>query len=94
MAIPVTGRGGLYGCETSRLPYSPDNRLRDGGKVVGPTHRPRSTPQKHYLSASGTRFCYRLSMPQSLVLLEGLDKLKRTVLTSSCPEPPIVWLVA
>jgi hypothetical protein len=29
----------------------------DGGKVVSPTHRPRSTPQKHYFSASGTHFC-------------------------------------
>jgi hypothetical protein len=27
-----------------------------GGKVVSPTQRPRWTPQKHYLSASGTQF--------------------------------------
>jgi hypothetical protein len=25
-----------------------DNRLTDGGKAVIPTHRKRSTPQKHY----------------------------------------------
>jgi hypothetical protein len=32
--IPVTGCGGLLGCETSRLPaFSLDNRLTDGGKV-------------------------------------------------------------
>jgi hypothetical protein len=40
-----------------------DNRLTDGGKVVGLTHRPRSTPQKHYFSASGTHFCFRMSNP-------------------------------
>jgi hypothetical protein len=29
------------------------NRLTDGSKVVSPTHRPRFTPQKYYLYASG-----------------------------------------
>jgi hypothetical protein len=48
-AIPVTGCGGLQHCL--------DSRLTDGGKVVSPTHRPHSTPQKHYFSASGTHFC-------------------------------------
>jgi hypothetical protein len=33
-------------------------------------------PQKHYFSASGTHFCYRLSKPQGLVWPEGLGKLK------------------
>jgi hypothetical protein len=56
-AIPVTDRGGLWGCETLRIPHCLDNRLIDGGKVVRPTHRPRSTPQKRYFSASGTNFC-------------------------------------
>jgi hypothetical protein len=37
------------------------NRLTDSSKVVSPTHRTRSTPQKHYFSASGTHVCYRLS---------------------------------
>jgi hypothetical protein len=36
-AIPVTGREGPYGCETSRLPHFLDNRLTDGGEVVSPT---------------------------------------------------------
>jgi hypothetical protein len=31
--IPVTGRGGSLGCETSRLPHFLDNRLTDGGEV-------------------------------------------------------------
>jgi hypothetical protein len=57
-AIPVTDRGGLQGCEMLRISHCIDNRLTDGGKVVNPTHRPRSTPQKHYFSTSGTHFCY------------------------------------
>jgi hypothetical protein len=55
-ATPVTGRGGLYGCETLRIPQCIDNRLADGGEVVNLTHRPRSTPLKHYFSASVTHF--------------------------------------
>jgi hypothetical protein len=45
-AIPVTGRGGPKGCETSRLPHFPDNRLIDGGEVVSLTGRPPFTPRK------------------------------------------------
>jgi hypothetical protein len=37
--IPVTGRGGPYGCERLRLPHYLDKRLTDGGKVVSPTRR-------------------------------------------------------
>jgi hypothetical protein len=41
-------------------------------------HRSRFTLQKHYyFSASGTHFYYRLSEPQGLVKLEGLEKLKK-----------------
>jgi hypothetical protein len=32
-AVPVTGPGGPYGCETSRLPHFLDNLLTDGGGV-------------------------------------------------------------
>jgi hypothetical protein len=32
-AIPVSGRGGPEGCETSRLPHCLDNRFRDGDQV-------------------------------------------------------------
>jgi hypothetical protein len=46
-AIPVTGRRGLLGCETSRLPHFLDNRLIDGGKVVSLTLWPPLTPQEY-----------------------------------------------
>jgi hypothetical protein len=52
-AIPVTGRGGPYGCETSRLPHFPDNPLKDGGEVVSLTRRPPFTPS----NIPGTYFC-------------------------------------
>jgi hypothetical protein len=54
LAIPVTGREGF---EKLRVPHCLYNRLRDGSKVVSPTNQPRSTPQKHNFSASGTHFC-------------------------------------
>jgi hypothetical protein len=56
-AIPVTGRGCLQGCEMLKIPHCLDSRLTDGGKVVSPLHRPRSTPHKHYFSVSDTHFC-------------------------------------
>jgi hypothetical protein len=56
-AIPVTGRGGLHGCEMLRIPYCLYSRLTDGGEVVSLTHRPRSTPQKHNFSVSGAHVC-------------------------------------
>jgi hypothetical protein len=51
-----------------RVPHCLDSRLTDGGKVVSPTQRPRSSPQKHYMSASGTRSW-----------LEELGKLKKLI---------------
>jgi hypothetical protein len=43
-AIPVTGRGGPWGCERSKLPHFLDNRLTDGGEVVSLTRRLLFTP--------------------------------------------------
>jgi hypothetical protein len=47
--IPVTGREGEQGCETSRFPFCLDNRLTEGGGIISLTRRPRSPPQKHFL---------------------------------------------
>jgi hypothetical protein len=51
-ATPVTGRGGLWVCETSRLPHFLDSRLTEGGEV-SLTLRPSFTPRK----IPGTNFC-------------------------------------
>jgi hypothetical protein len=59
-AIPVTGREGPQGCETSRLPHFLESRLIDGGEVVSLTRRPPFTPRK----IPDTHFCSRLSRPQ------------------------------
>jgi hypothetical protein len=32
--MPVTGRGGLQGCEMSSIPHCIDSPLTDGGKVA------------------------------------------------------------
>jgi hypothetical protein len=52
-AIPVIGREGSYGCETSRLPHFLDNRLRDGGEVVSLTRQSPLNPRE----IPGTHFC-------------------------------------
>jgi hypothetical protein len=54
----------------------------------------RSTPQKHYFSASGTHFCWRLSKPQGLAWPEGIGKSKRNSCTSPDLEPTTFRQVA
>jgi hypothetical protein len=44
-AIPVTGRGGLYGWKMLRIPHCLDNGLTDGSKVVSLTHLPLYSPE-------------------------------------------------
>jgi hypothetical protein len=44
-AIPVTGREGLQGCGTLRLPHFLDNRPTDDGQDVSLTRRPPFTPR-------------------------------------------------
>jgi hypothetical protein len=46
-AVPVTGRGGPYVCEISRLPHLLQNRLIDGGEVLSLTRQPRVTTQEN-----------------------------------------------
>jgi hypothetical protein len=48
----------------------------DVDEVVGLTHLSRSTSQ-NICCVSGTQFCQRLSRPQNLVRMEGLDKLAK-----------------
>jgi hypothetical protein len=43
-----------------RISHFLDNQFTDGDKAVSLTHRPYSTPQKHYVSASDTHFCQRM----------------------------------
>jgi hypothetical protein len=43
-AVPVTGREGPQGCQTSRLPHFLHNRLTDVGEVASLTRRPLFTP--------------------------------------------------
>jgi hypothetical protein len=45
-AVPVTGRRGPYGYETSRFPHFLNNRVTDGVKVVSLMCRPRFTLQE------------------------------------------------
>jgi hypothetical protein len=42
-AIPITGCGGPWSCETSRLPHSLDSRLTDGSETVSLKRRPPVT---------------------------------------------------
>jgi hypothetical protein len=41
---PVTGLGGLWGCEILRIQHCLDIRQTGGGKFVSPTHQPHFTP--------------------------------------------------
>jgi hypothetical protein len=52
-AIPVTGRGGPYCCETLRLPHFLDSWLTDGGEVASSTRPPHFTLR----NILGTHFC-------------------------------------
>jgi hypothetical protein len=62
-----------------RFPHCLDNRLRDSGKVVCPTHQPHFSPQKHYFLC----FCELLLL---LLLL-----LPSSSLSSSSLKVAIFW---
>jgi hypothetical protein len=59
-AIPVTGGGEPWKCETSRNLNFEENSLRDGDEVVSFTRRPRFNHRK----IPGTNFYSRLSETQ------------------------------
>jgi hypothetical protein len=59
-AIPVTGHGGPYSCETSRFPHFIDKQLTDGSETVSLMRRLPFTPRE----IDGTHFCQRMSQPQ------------------------------
>jgi hypothetical protein len=87
--IPVTGREGPQGCETSRFPHFLYNQLTDGGGV-SLTRRPPFTPQED------SCFLFLLeanSNPKAIVRLGGLGQLKNPM-TSSGFEPVTSQLVA
>jgi hypothetical protein len=73
-AIPVTGSGGPWGCETSRLPHFLDNRFTDGGEAVTLTGRQAALyPQED----SWYSFLLKADMDSmAIVRLEGLGQLK------------------
>jgi hypothetical protein len=47
--IPITGRGGPYCCEMSRILYFVDIRLTDRGEIISITRRPSFTTQETFL---------------------------------------------
>jgi hypothetical protein len=51
-------------------------------------------PRKYYVSASGSHFCWRLSKPQGIVRMEGLDKLKNSHSPHRGLDPATLRLVA
>jgi hypothetical protein len=51
--IPVTGHGGTWGSETSRLPYFLENWLADGSEVVRITRRSHFPPKDDINSVRG-----------------------------------------
>jgi hypothetical protein len=89
-AIPLTGREGPYGFETSRIPHFLDNRLTDDGEVVSLRRRPPFTPPGRFLVLISVTDCVD---PRARVRLTGLGQLKNAM-TSSGIEPATFRLVA
>jgi hypothetical protein len=63
--IPVTGRGGMYGCKMSRFTHCLDNRFKDGG--CQPYKPAAFYPAKIFW------YSFPLVNPRAMVWLEGLD---------------------
>jgi hypothetical protein len=77
-AVPVTGRGGPYGCETSGLPHFLDSRLRDGVRLSA-LRAGRSEPPRRFLVLIPVTGWVDT---RAMVRLEGVDKFKNPVKSS------------
>jgi hypothetical protein len=88
-AIPVTGRGGPLGCETSRLPHFLYNRFTHGGELSALRAGSPLLPGIFLVLIS----VRGLVDPRDIVRLEGLRQLKNP-LTSLGIEAATFRLVA
>jgi hypothetical protein len=85
-AIPVTGRGSLYVCGTSKFQHFLYNRLTDGSKVVSFTRRPPFSPQEVFRHSF---FCTLLFRHQNAVGNRGIRIVNRAV--ENVVEAKIFW---
>jgi hypothetical protein len=74
-AIPLTGRGGLQGCEMWRNPQCLDSRLTYGSEVVSLMRRPCFTPQTDFMVFISVRGWINSRV---IVRLEGIWKKLKT----------------
>jgi hypothetical protein len=68
--IPVTGHGGPWGCEMSRLPHFLDTWLTDGGEVVSLMRQLPFTPRK----ILGTHLCIQMNVKAAVNELAGVSE--------------------
>jgi hypothetical protein len=86
-AILVTGRGGLQGCEKSRILHFLDNRLTDGSVVVSLTRRSLFTR-----TIPGTHFCQRLSRGAAR-RIRSIEKIIRNLVGNRTRDLPACSIV-
>jgi hypothetical protein len=70
-----------------RIPHCLENRFTDRGEVVSPTHRPRSTPQNHFLISVRGSVNYMAMMRKKFALLPSQASLRTD---PHVPEVPFV----
>jgi hypothetical protein len=73
-AVLVTGHGGPWCCEASRLPQLLYSLLTDGCEVVSLMHRPPLTSRK----IPGTHSCYRLSRPKGFSAAGRIKSMEKS----------------